>query len=101
MGGRVPGSNASDSTEIYQEGLRIPPIKLYSYVIISRILLAVFLLVDLGSLRFEAVLFATLVAAFQLIESFVEDLSDPFGGAWSVASAREEVDELLKSLPRD
>ena len=79
----------------------IPPIKLYSYVIISRILLAVFLLVDLGSLRFEAVLFATLVAAFQLIESFVEDLSDPFGGAWSVASAREEVDELLKSLPRD
>ena len=30
MGGRVPGSNASDSTEIYQEGLRIPPIKLYS-----------------------------------------------------------------------
>jgi N-methylhydantoinase B len=25
----VPGSNASDSTEIYQEGLRIPPLKLY------------------------------------------------------------------------
>jgi N-methylhydantoinase B len=25
MGGRVPGSNASDSTEVYQEGLRIPP----------------------------------------------------------------------------
>ena len=29
MGGRVPGSNAADSTEIYQEGLRIPPLKLY------------------------------------------------------------------------
>lgn len=29
MGGRVPGSNASDSTEIYQEGLRIPPTRLY------------------------------------------------------------------------
>jgi N-methylhydantoinase B len=29
VGGRVPGSNASDSTEIYQEGLRIPPLKLY------------------------------------------------------------------------
>lgn len=29
MGGRVPGSNASDSTEIYQEGLRIPVLKLY------------------------------------------------------------------------
>jgi N-methylhydantoinase B len=30
MGGRVPGSNASDSTEIYQEGLRIPPSRLAS-----------------------------------------------------------------------
>ncbi len=29
MGGRVAGSNASDSTETYQEGLRIPPIKMY------------------------------------------------------------------------
>ena len=28
MGGRVPGSSAADSTEIYQEGLRIPPVKL-------------------------------------------------------------------------
>jgi N-methylhydantoinase B len=29
VGGRVAGSNASDSTEIYQEGLRIPPLRLY------------------------------------------------------------------------
>ena len=29
VGGRVAGSNASDSTEIYQEGLRIPVLKLY------------------------------------------------------------------------
>jgi N-methylhydantoinase B len=30
MGGRVAGSNASDSTEIYQEGLRIPPVRMYA-----------------------------------------------------------------------
>jgi N-methylhydantoinase B len=30
VGGRVPGSNAADSTEIYQEGLRLPPLKLFS-----------------------------------------------------------------------
>ncbi len=29
MGGRVPGSSAADSTEIFQEGLRIPVVKLY------------------------------------------------------------------------
>ena len=36
MGGRVPGSNASDSTEIYQEGLRMPPVKLYERGVPSR-----------------------------------------------------------------
>lgn len=30
VGGRVPGSNASDSTEVYQEGLRVPLSRLYS-----------------------------------------------------------------------
>jgi N-methylhydantoinase B len=29
VGGRVPGSNASDSTEVYAEGLRIAPLKMY------------------------------------------------------------------------
>ena len=29
IGGRVPGGSATDSTEIYQEGLRIPPLKLF------------------------------------------------------------------------
>ena len=30
IGGRVAGGNACDSTEIYQEGLRIPPVRLYT-----------------------------------------------------------------------
>jgi len=38
MGGRVPGSNASDSTEIYQEGLRLPPVKMWERGIQSRTL---------------------------------------------------------------
>lgn len=29
IGGRAPGGNACDSTEIYQEGLRLPPLRLY------------------------------------------------------------------------
>jgi N-methylhydantoinase B len=29
IGGRVPGGSAADSTEIFQEGLRLPPVKLY------------------------------------------------------------------------
>lgn len=29
IGGRVPGGNAADSTEVFQEGLRIPPLMLF------------------------------------------------------------------------
>jgi N-methylhydantoinase B len=38
VGGRVPGSNASDSTEIFQEGLRIPPLKLFDRGVPSKAL---------------------------------------------------------------
>ena len=41
MGGRVPGSNASDSTEVYQEGLRMPPVKLYERGVASRSVLRI------------------------------------------------------------
>jgi N-methylhydantoinase B len=30
IGGRVPGGGAADSTEIFQEGLRLPPLKLHA-----------------------------------------------------------------------
>jgi len=41
VGGRVPGSNASDSTEIFQEGLRIAPMKLYERGLPNRTLLKI------------------------------------------------------------
>ena len=41
VGGRVPGSNASDSTEIFQEGLRIAPMKLYERGVPNKTLLKI------------------------------------------------------------
>ena len=41
VGGRVAGSNASDSTEIYAEGLRIPPLKFYERGQPNRTLMAI------------------------------------------------------------
>ncbi len=41
VGGRVAGSNASDSTEIFQEGLRIPALKLYEAGEMSSVLKAI------------------------------------------------------------
>ena len=36
IGGRIPGGGACDSTEIYQEGLQIPPIKLFDGGVLNR-----------------------------------------------------------------
>ena len=36
IGGRVAGGNAADSSEVYAEGLRIPPLKLYERGVPSR-----------------------------------------------------------------
>ena len=36
IGGRVPAGNATDSTEIYQEGIQIPPIKLIEGGVLNR-----------------------------------------------------------------
>jgi N-methylhydantoinase B len=41
VGGRVAGSNASDSTEIYQEGLRIPVLKLYERGVLNSTLASI------------------------------------------------------------
>ena len=41
VGGRVAGSNASDSTEIYAEGLRISPLKLYEKGVLNKTLMSI------------------------------------------------------------
>lgn len=39
VGGRVPGSSAADSTEIFQEGIRLPPVKLYERGVLNQALM--------------------------------------------------------------
>lgn len=41
VGGRVAGSNASDSTEIFQEGLRIPALKLFEAGVMNPVMKAI------------------------------------------------------------
>src|SRR5713101_823591 len=41
VGGRVAGSNASDSTEIYAEGLRIAPLKFYDKGVLNKTLMTI------------------------------------------------------------
>jgi len=44
VGGRVPGSESGDSTSIYQEGIRIPPIKIFDDGVIRKDVWELFLL---------------------------------------------------------
>ncbi len=41
VGGRVPGSAACDNTEIFQDGLRIPPLKLYDRGVANEAIFAI------------------------------------------------------------
>ena len=41
VGGRVPGSAACDNTEIFQDGLRIPPLKLYDKGVANEAIFAI------------------------------------------------------------
>ena len=43
VGGRVPGSESGDSTSIYQEGIRVPPVRLYAGGELRRDVLELFL----------------------------------------------------------
>ena len=39
-----------------------------------------------------------LACSFYLLESFVDDLEDPFGGSWTVDAAHGACDELVDAL---
>jgi len=80
VGGRVPGSNASDSTEIYQEGLRIPPLKLYERGARSEVLFA---LIE-SNVRVPVKVFGDLraqLAACHIAEQALIDLAARYGEA--------------------
>ena len=78
VGGRVPGSSAADSTEIFQEGLRLPPVKLYEGGVPSETLFSVLTLnvrmpdAFLGDLRAQ-------MAACEIAERGINELAVRYG----------------------
>ncbi len=78
VGGRVPGSNASDSTEIYQEGLRIPPMRLYDQGVPNETL---WMLIE-KNVRIPVQVFGDLraqLAACTIAEQQFEELIERYG----------------------
>jgi len=98
IGGRVAGGNACDSTEVYQEGLRIPPMRLYDAGVADE---GLFRLIEknvripvkvLGDLRAE-------LAACHIGEAGFLELVARYGQA-SVLSAGSELLDYSERLAR-
>ncbi len=103
VGGRVAGSNASDSTEIYQEGVRIPPLRMFDRGVRNGTLFA---LLE-KNVRLPVKLFGDLraqLAACHIAESQFLDLVARHGKAEAEAHLREIVDyaeRLTRAALRD
>lgn len=98
VGGRVAGSNASDSTEIYQEGLRIPPLKLFEA---GRRNETLFALIE-RNVRLPAKVAGDLraqLAACHIAERQVLELVDRHGRE-TVAGYMQEVIDYAERLTR-
>ncbi len=103
VGGRVPGSNASDSTEIYQEGLRIPPMKLYAAGVRNE---SLFSIIE-RNVRLPVRVFGDLraqLAACHIAEGQFLELVARYGADETEAMMREVIDyaeRLTRAALRD
>lgn len=105
VGGRVAGSNASDSTEIYQEGLRIPVLRLYERGVPNETLFA---LIE-RNVRVPVVVFGDLraqLAACHIAEKQFAEIVGRYGAARvkelmaeTIAYAERRTRAAIRDLP--
>lgn len=91
VGGRVPGSNAADSDSIYAEGIRIPPVKMFSRGKLNEDILDMILL----NCRVNHIRRGDLTAQFACNKKGVqrmEDVCKRYGNARITACMRELLD---------
>jgi N-methylhydantoinase B len=95
VGGKVPGSLPTDATNVFQEGIRIPPIKIYKKGELQDDLLTL-VLNNVRTVEFcRSDLFAV-IAACRIAARRVNEIADRFGVDTYVSA----VDELLQRNKR-
>ena len=91
VGGRIAGSNASDSTEIYAEGLRIAPMKLYEA---GRLNKTIMTFIE-NNVRLPVQLFGDLraqLAACHIAEQRFAEIVDKYGAQQTKSLLCELID---------
>ncbi len=105
VGGTMPGSTSATATEIFQEGLLLPPVKIYARgvfnVDLERLILANSRQPDLVRGDMHAQMAATQMGAVRILETCERFGSDAVMAAFAalLAGAAAELRAAIKGLP--
>ena len=97
IGGKVPGSLPTDAAQVFEEGIQIPPVKIYRKGVLNKEILELILrncrLPEWNRSDFNAV-----VAALRLAERRVLEMADRFGVDLLVAAMQEMLDRNKRAM---
>jgi N-methylhydantoinase B len=97
VGGKVPGSLPVDAASIYEEGVRIPPVKIVKHGVLQKDMLEL-ILHNCRLPEWNRADFAAIVAALRLAERRLHEMGDRFGDDVLVAAMGLMLDRNRKAM---
>ncbi len=97
VGGKVPGSLPTDAAQIFEEGIQIPPIKIYRKGELQPDILNL-LIHNCRLPQWNRSDFLAIVAALRLAERRVFEICDRFGEDRFIAAMREMLDRNKRAM---
>ncbi len=97
IGGKVPGSLPTDATQIFEEGIQIPPVKIYRKGQLNRDMLEL-LLRNCRMPHWNRADFDAMIAALRLAERRVREIIARFGVDEYIAAMGEMLDRNRRAM---
>ena len=97
IGGKVPGSLPTDAQQIYEEGLRIPPVKIYKAGKLQQDMFDL-ILHNCRVPEWNRSDFNAIIAALRLAERRVHEIATRFGDDVFVAAMNEMLDRNRRAM---
>jgi len=97
VGGKVPGSLPTDGASIYEEGVRIPPVKIYRNNELQKDLLDL-ILHNCRLPEWNRADFAAIVAALRLAERRIHEMANRFGVDSLIVAMGEMLDRNKRAM---
>ena len=76
----------------------LPALQWHTLGALATLLIASFLVLDLGHAKMEAAVFACVLASSNLFYLVLNDLSNPFHGSWSVSPASDAINKVVREM---